>query len=160
MKQASTNTVSPVTAGSSCMPATLWAAASLALSASAWASSARSWARSAKAPAERTSSWGVIARSSRGRGGGGHRGRPTKLLVHQAAAGGQQGRLDDLVGPVELQLLGLLVDQRRQEGQQVAGVEAARIRRDPARHVGMGDQLHAVLDDDLAMHGQLAIAAL
>src|SRR5581483_3548808 len=127
MKQASTNTVRPITAGSRCAPAAPWTATILAFSASACASSARPRARSARLAADCTISCGVIADLLGGRRGRRRGGGAAELLVHDRAAGGQQRGFDDLVGAVELQLLGLLVDQRRQEGEQVARIEAAGI---------------------------------
>src|SRR5262244_1177905 len=72
----------------------------------------------------------------------------------------QRRRLDDLVVPIDLQCLGLLVDERRQEREQVAGVERARIDGDAARQVEQADDADAVLDHDLAGLRKRAVAAL
>src|ERR1700722_13975112 len=127
MKQAGTNTVRPLTAGSRWAAAAPCAASILVLSASACASSASECARSDRVVADCASSCGVIDTLLGGCGqdGRGQGRRAAELLMHDRAAGGQQGRLDDLVGAIELELPGLLVDQRRQEGGQVAGVQAA-----------------------------------
>src|SRR5271155_5766441 len=100
MKQASTNTVRPITAGSRWAEAAPCAASILALSASACASSASPRARSDSVVADCTSSWGVIGALLGGRRGQAGRGRAAELLVHDRAADGQQGRLDDLVGAI------------------------------------------------------------
>src|ERR1700679_1195097 len=140
MKQASTNTVRPITAGSRWAAAAPCVASILVLSASACASSASECARSDRVVADCTSSCGVIGNLLRGgdQGGHGQGGGAAELRVHHGTTGGQQGRLDDLVGAIELELLGLLVDQRRQEGEQVGGIEAVGVGGDRARHCGRG----------------------
>ncbi len=74
----------------------------------------------------------------------------TRFLRHAGAGG-------DLVVPVELQLaVGREVLEQREH---VARVELARVGRHRARQVEQADDRDAVDLDDLAGHGQLAVAA-
>ena len=80
--------------------------------------------------------------------------------MHHLAAVGQHRRLDQFVVAVDRQRLGLLVDQRLEEGEEVLGVEQRGRSGDPARHVEMADDLDVVCrGDDLAGDGALDIAA-
>src|SRR5690349_18813225 len=87
---------------------------------------------------------------------------PLRLEVRMdyLAVAGQRHAFDDLILPVDLEPLGFLVDEERQEIQQVPGIERARIGGQAARHVGMPDELHAVLLDHLADFRERAIPAL
>src|SRR4030095_6936905 len=87
---------------------------------------------------------------------------PLRLEVRMddLAVAGQRHALHDLILPVDLEFLGPLVDQEGQEIEQVAGIERARVGGEAARHVGMADQLHAVLLHHLADFRERAIAAL
>ena len=83
-----------------------------------------------------------------------------EVRMHDLAAVGQHGRLDQFVVAVDRELLGRLVDHRLEEGEEVPGVEQRGRGRDAARHVEVADDLDAVGGgDDLAGLRAFDIAA-
>ena len=79
--------------------------------------------------------------------------------MDDGAVAGQAGRLDEFVVPFHGERLRLLVDERLDEGVEVARVEARGGRGEAARHVEVADDLDAVVVDHLAGLGDLDIAA-
>ena len=84
-----------------------------------------------------------------GRAGGGHSSSP--FAQHQRAA-------HHLVGQIEMEVAGAA--QVGEQVRQVVAVQQARRRRQPARQVGVAEDVHAVALDDLAGLGQRAVAAV
>src|SRR5947209_6256627 len=82
-----------------------------------------------------------------------------KARMHDGAVAGQRRRLDDLVLPIDRERLAALVDEDLEEGVEILGIEARGGGGEPARHVAMAGDLHAVDVDHLARLRQLAIAA-
>src|SRR5688572_8062796 len=113
MKQASTKIVSSATNGICTAGGAMAAAASIACCARSEAlrAKARAWRASSAAWPASLSSMGISFLSARRR----QQGR-----VHDRAALRHQRALDHLVGGVELHAIGVLVDQRRDEVQEVA----------------------------------------
>src|SRR3954466_5200167 len=88
--------------------------------------------------------------------------RPSRALegaVDDGAVAGEAGRLDELVVPLDGELLRRLVDERLDERIEVARVEARRRVGETARDVQVADDLDAVVLGDLAGLRGLAIAA-
>ena len=84
-------------------------------------------------------------------GGGGHRISPSRVT--------RDGPLHDVVH-VEHQLPVLARGQQLEQVDQVRAVQLGGVRRHPAGQVGVADDRHPVVGDDLlARHGQLAVAA-
>src|SRR5262249_60106626 len=79
--------------------------------------------------------------------------------VYDGAVAGERRGLDDLVVPVDVERLGLLVDEDLEEGEEIARVEARRGGGEPARHVVVADDLHAVDLGDTARLAALPVAA-
>src|SRR5271167_2146540 len=79
-----------------------------------------------------------------------------EIRMHDRAASGQAGRLDQFVVRVDRDRLGGLVDQGLDEGVQVARVERRGGGGEP-RHAGVADDSHAVLGgDDFVDLGEFA----
>src|SRR4051794_32997545 len=72
---------------------------------------------------------------------------------------GETCRLDEFVVPLHGELLACFVDERFDEGVEVARIKARRAGRQTTWHVEMPDDLHAVVVRDLARLGALAITA-
>ena len=79
--------------------------------------------------------------------------------MHDGAVAGQHGGLDQFVVPVDGELFLFLVDQRFDEGDEVAGKELAGAGGEAAGHVGVAHDGHHVVDDDLSGLRQFAVAA-
>ena len=82
-----------------------------------------------------------------------------KRGVDDGAVAGQARRLDEFVVPLHGELLRRLVDERLDEGVEVARVEARRRVGEAARHVEVADDLDAVVLRHLAGLGDFAVAA-
>src|SRR5712664_375461 len=82
-----------------------------------------------------------------------------EVRMNDGAVLRQRGGLDEFVVPIHRQGLGRFVDQRLDEGKQVARIQARRRGRYAARKVRNADDLHAIYLDDFAALDALDIAA-
>src|SRR5882724_6823292 len=82
-----------------------------------------------------------------------------KVRMNDRAILGQGGGLDQFVVPLHRERLGRFVDQRFDEGKQVARIKARGRGRDAAGEIGDADDLHAVEVHGFAASSALDIAA-
>ena len=79
--------------------------------------------------------------------------------MNDGAVLGQRGGLDQFVVPLHRKRLGRFVDQRLDEGKQIARIQARGRGGDAARDIGKADDLDAADIGDFAGPGALDIAA-
>src|SRR6266481_1133788 len=73
-----------------------------------------------------------------------------EVRMNDGAVLGERGGLDQFVVPIHCQSLGRFVDQRLDEGKQVARIEARRRSRHAARKIRNADDLNAIYIDGFA----------
>src|SRR6516162_10689224 len=82
-----------------------------------------------------------------------------EIRMNDGAVPGQRGSLDQLVLPIDGDLLVRLVDKRLDKGEQVACIEAGGRGRDAAGQIRKADDLDAVDLDGFAALDALNVAA-